>query len=184
MDRSYCEEGVWVHRKTSTWNPRGARKTGRPKQTSKKNVLVEQEDAAKHEVRLRGWWVTVSDKGVSQMPYVPNGTNGYTTTKTTTTTTTTTTTLNRLLITSDIKRLLADGTGIRLIRGWQTKVEERETNKMQLIWCLPSNFYLSTFRASLCPSSGEQDRALPHMVFCTGCTACGCVELGRKLCAL
>jgi len=95
--------------KTSTWNPRGARKTGRPKQTLKKNVLVEQqEDVAKHEVRLRGWWVTVSDKGASQMPYVPNGRNGYYTT--------TTTTLNRLLITSDIKRLLADGTGIRPIR--------------------------------------------------------------------
>ena len=97
-----------MHRKTSTWNPWGARKTGRQKQTWKKNVLVEQEDAGKHELRLRGWWVTVSDKGASQMPYVPNGTSGYITT--------TTTTLNRLLITSDIKRLLADGTGIRLIR--------------------------------------------------------------------
>ena len=40
------------------------------------------------------------------------------------------------------------------------------------------------FRASLCPSSGEQDRVLLHMVFCTGCAGCGCVELGRKLCAL
>jgi len=29
------------------------------------------------------------------------------------------------------------------------------------------------FRASLCPSSGEQDRVLPHMVFCTGCADCG-----------
>ena len=45
--------------------------------------------------------------------------------------------------------------------------EERETNKMQLIWCLLSNFYLNMFRASLCPSSGEQECALPHMVFCT-----------------
>ena len=34
--------------------------------------------------------------------------------------------------------------------------EERETNKMQLIWCLLSN-YLNMFRASLCPSSGEQE---------------------------
>jgi hypothetical protein len=34
--------------------------------------------------------------------------------------------------------------------------------------------------ASLCPSSGEQECALPHMVFCTGCDGCGCVELGRK----
>ena len=34
------------------------------------------------------------------------------------------------------------------------------------------------------PSSGEQECALPHMVFCTGCDGCGCVELGRELCAL
>jgi len=40
------------------------------------------------------------------------------------------------------------------------------------------------FRALLCPSSEEKDRVLPHMVFCTGCAGCGCVELGRKLCAL
>jgi hypothetical protein len=33
---------------------------------------------------------------------------------------------------------------------------------MQLIWCLLSNFYLNMFRASLCPSSGEQECALPH----------------------
>ena len=65
-----------------------------------------------------------------------------------------------------------------------TKDEERETNKMQLIWCLLSNFYLDMFRASLCPSSGEQKCVLPHMVFCTGCDGCDCVELGRKLCAL
>ena len=61
---------------------------------------------------------------------------------------------------------------------------ERKTNKMQLIWCLLSNFYLKMFRASLCPSSGEQECALPHMVFCTGSDGCGCVEMGRKLCAL
>ena len=40
------------------------------------------------------------------------------------------------------------------------------TNKMQLIRCLLLNFYLSMFRASLCPSSGEQDRVLLHAVFC------------------
>jgi len=33
------------------------------------------------------------------------------------------------------------------------------------------------FRASLCPSSGEQDWVLPHMVFCTGCAGCDCVDL-------
>jgi len=40
--------------------------------------------------------------------------------------------------------------------GWR----ERETIKMQLIWCLLSNFYLIMFRALLCPSSGEQECAL------------------------
>ena len=63
----------------------------------------------------------------------------------------------------------------------RNKGEERETNKMQLIWCLLSNFYLNMFRAPLCPSSGEQDCVLPHMVFCTGCAGCGFVELGREL---
>jgi len=52
---------------------------------------------------------------------------------------------------------------------------------MQLIRCLLSNFYLNMFRAPLRPSSGEQDRVLPHMVFCTGCAGCGCVQLGHKL---
>jgi CO dehydrogenase/acetyl-CoA synthase beta subunit len=42
---------------------------------------------------------------------------------------------------------------------------------------LISNFYLNTFRASLCPSSGQQDRVLLRMVFCTGCAGCGCVDL-------
>jgi len=37
------------------------------------------------------------------------------------------------------------------------------------------------FRVSLCPSSGEQDFVLPHMVFCTSCAGHGFVELGRKL---
>jgi len=55
---------------------------------------------------------------------------------------------------------------------------------MQLIQCLLSNFFLNMFRASLCPSTGEQDHVLLHMVFCTGCAGCGCVELGHKLCAL
>jgi len=40
------------------------------------------------------------------------------------------------------------------------------------------------FRASLCPSAGEQDHVFLHMVFCTGCAGCGCVELCHKLCAL
>ena len=70
------------------------------------------------------------------------------------------------------------------LRNPGNKGEERETNKMQLIWCLLSNFYLNMFRASLCPSSGEQECALPRMVFYTGCDGCGCVELGRELCAL
>jgi len=45
--------------------------------------------------------------------------------------------------------------------------EERETNKMQLIRCLLKNFYLNIFRASLCPSSAEEDRILLQTVFCT-----------------
>jgi len=36
-------------------------------------------------------------------------------------------------------------------------------------------------RASLCPSSGEQDRVLRHMVFCTVCAGCGCVALGHTV---
>ena len=52
---------------------------------------------------------------------------------------------------------------------------------MQLIWCLLSNFYLNMFRASLCPSSGDQECALPYMVFCIGCAGCSCVELGRAV---
>ena len=50
--------------------------------------------------------------------------------------------------------------------------------------CILSNFYLNMFRASLCPSSAEQDRVLLYMAFCTGCAGCGCVELGHKVCAL
>jgi len=56
---------------------------------------------------------------------------------------------------------------------------------MQLIRCLLSNFYLDIFRASLCPSSGEQDRVLLHMVFALVVlivVGCGCVELRRELC--
>jgi len=44
--------------------------------------------------------------------------------------------------------------------------------------------YLNMFRTSLFPSSREQDRVLLRMVFCTGCAGCGCVGMGRKLCAL
>jgi len=40
---------------------------------------------------------------------------------------------------------------------------------MQLIRCLLSNIYRNMFRASLCPSSGEQDRALSWAV-CTQLT--------------
>jgi len=46
----------------------------------------------------------------------------------------------------------------------QESKTERETNKMQLIWCLLSIVYLNMFRASLCPSSEEQDCVLPNMV--------------------
>ena len=64
------------------------------------------------------------------------------------------------------------------------RVKRDKPTKMQQIWCLLSNFYLSMFRASLLPPSGEQECALTHMVYCTGCDGCGCVELGRELYAL
>jgi hypothetical protein len=48
-----------------------------------------QENVAKHGVRLSGWHAMQSDEETSQMPCVPNGTQGYTTTTTTTNTTTT-----------------------------------------------------------------------------------------------
>ena len=41
---------------------------------------------AKMEERLRIWRATQSDGNASQVPYVTNGTEGYTTTTTTTTT--------------------------------------------------------------------------------------------------
>jgi len=58
------------------------------------------------------------------------------------------------------------------------------TNKVQLIRRLLSNFYLKMFRASLCPSSGEQDRVLLHAVFCTGCVGCGWLWSGAALCTV
>ena len=36
------------------------------------------------------------------------------------------------------------------------------------------------FRASLRPSSGEQECALPHMVSCTGCDGCGSSGAGTR----
>ena len=61
--------------------------------------------------------------------------------------------------------------------GWRERNQQDATNLMFIIKLLSH-----LFRASLCPSSGEQQCALPHMVFCTGSDGCGCVELGRKLC--
>ena len=39
------------------------------------------------------------------------------------------------------------------------------------------------FRASLCPSSGEQDCLITRVVM-PGCAGCGHMELERKQCAL
>ena len=61
---------------------------------------------------------------------------------------------------------------------WRERNQHDATNLMFII-----KFYLNMFRASLCPSSGEQECLTPHMVFCTGCDGCGCVKLGRELCA-
>ena len=63
--------------------------------------------------------------------------------------------------------------------GRRERNQQDATNLMFII-----KLYLNMFRASLCPSSGEQECSLPHMVFCTGCDGCGCVELGCELCAL
>jgi len=57
--------------------------------------------------------------------------------------------------------------------GWRERKQQNATN-----------FYLNMLQASLCTSSGEQDWVLLHVVFCTGFSGCGCVELGHKLCAL
>jgi len=68
-----------------------------------------------------------------------------------------------------------------------TQGEERETNKMQLIRCLLSNGYFNMFRASLCPSSGEEDvyyRIWYSALVVLAVVGCGCVELRRELCAL
>ena len=62
---------------------------------------------------------------------------------------------------------------------WRKRNQQDATNLMFII-----KLYLNMFWASFCPSSGEQEFALPHMVFCTGCDGCGCVELGRELCEL
>jgi len=49
--------------------------------------FMNQENVAKHAVRLRGWHTLQSHEETSQMLFVPNGTQGYTTTTTSTTTT-------------------------------------------------------------------------------------------------
>jgi len=50
---------------------------------------------------------------------------------------------------------------------------------MQLIW------YLSQYvSGTIMPIIRRTRPCTTHMVFCTGCAGCGCVEMGRKLCAL
>jgi len=36
-----------------------------------------------------------------------------------------------------------------------------------------TNFFLNMFRASLCPSSGEQETVLLHLVYFSGSAGCG-----------
>ena len=43
------------------WNPQEARRRERPKQTWKRTVLEDAENAAKRGARLRGWLATDSD---------------------------------------------------------------------------------------------------------------------------
>ena len=45
----------------------------------------------------------------------------------------------------------------------QLLVKREKTNKMQLIWCLLSNFYINTFRASVCPSPGAVGTQCPQL---------------------
>ena len=60
------------------WNPQGARDEDRSK-PGKGPFWRKQKNAETHGSRLRGWRATESDGDTSQMPYVPNGTKGYTT---------------------------------------------------------------------------------------------------------
>ena len=53
--------------------------------------------------------------------------------------------------------------------GWRERNQKDATNLMFII-----KLYLNMFRASLCPSSGEQECALPHTVFCTAGTRAVC----------
>ena len=54
---------------------------------------------------------------------------------------------------------------------------ERETKNIQWTDALLSIVYLNMFRALLCPSLGEQDCVLPHMVFSTGCAGRGSANI-------
>jgi hypothetical protein len=65
----------------------------------------------------------------------------------------------------------------------ESKVK-KQTNKMPQIWCLFTIYCLNMFRASLCPSSGEPECILLHVVFCTACDGRYCEKLGREPCAL
>jgi hypothetical protein len=55
---------------------------------------------------------------------------------------------------------------------------------MQLIGGLLSTVYLNMFLATLCPSSGEKDCEMPHVVLNAGCACRGRAEQGRELSAL
>ena len=56
-------------------------------------------------------------------------------------------------------------------------------------WCNLSDIYYHTstskcFGHHYAHHQENKNGVLLHMVFCTGCAGCGCVQLGRKLCAL
>jgi len=66
-----------------------------------------------------------------------------------------------------------------LIHSWRPhgRTEEyrevrEKTNKMHQLDAY-YQYFLNMFRASLCPSSGEQDRVLLHVVCCAGSAGCG-----------
>jgi hypothetical protein len=58
----------WVGGRREPGGEEGRRKLG------KGLFWRKQENAAKHEARLRGWWASMSDGDASQMPYFLNGT--------------------------------------------------------------------------------------------------------------
>jgi hypothetical protein len=74
------------------WNPQEAKRGERLKKRWEKEKFGEAGKCGKTCSEVKGWQALQSGEETSQMPYVANGTQGYTTAAATTTTTTTTST--------------------------------------------------------------------------------------------